>query len=143
MPVHHHSDTPRQAIAGVNGPVFVLGPASDTGVRPVLFIDAKRLPRYTREKRLKDGSIAYYWAVPTWAKRQGCPLAPRALGQDRQAAFIAAEQLNLAFDRWRAKRTTRAKTAIPTRAAGSSGDRQRPSWRPLAALAELTPEPDA
>jgi len=94
MPVHHHSDTPRQAIAGVNGPVFVLGPASDTGVRPVLFIDAKRLPRYTREKRLKDGSIAYYWAVPTWA-------------------------------------------------AGSSGDRQRPSWRPLAALADLTPAPVA
>jgi len=91
MPVHHHSDTPREVAAGLNGPVFVLGPASDTGVRPALFIDAKRLPRYTRAKRLKDGSIAYYWAIPTWAKRQGRPLPPRALGQDRQDAFIAAQ----------------------------------------------------
>jgi hypothetical protein len=142
MHVHRHSDTPREVAAGLNGPVFVLGQASETGVRPALFIDARRLPRYTRQKRLKDGSIAYYWAIPTWAKRQGCALLPHALGQERQGAFISAEQLNLAFDRWRERRKLRDKTPIPTRAAASSGNRQRPSWRPLAALAELTPAPD-
>jgi len=142
MPVHRHSDMPGEVPAGLNGPVFVLGQASETGVRPALFIDARRPPRYTRAKRLKDGSVAYYWAIPTWAKRQGCPLPPRALGQDRHAAFIAAEHLNLAFDRWRKRRKLREKVPIPTRAAASSGNRQRPSWRPLAALAELTPAPD-
>jgi hypothetical protein len=140
MPVHHHSDMPGEVPAGLNGPVFVLGAASETGVRPALFIDARRPPRYTRAKRLKDGSVAYYWAIPTWAKRQGCPLPPRALGQDRHAAFIAAEHLNLAFDRWRDRRKLQMSTPIPTRA-GSSGDRQRPSWRPLMALAELTRAP--
>jgi len=142
MPVHRHSDMPREVAAGLNGPVFVLGQPSETGVRPALFIDSRRLPRYTRQKRLRDGSVAYYWAIPTWAKHQGCPLPPRALGQKRQAAFIAAEQLNLAFDRWRACRKLQEKTPIPTSAAGSSGNRQRPSWRPLAALAELTRAPD-
>ena len=141
--MQHYSDKPRQDIAGFNGPVFVLGPPSRTGVRPALFIDARGLPRYTRQKRLKDGSIAYYWAIPTWAKRQGCALLPHALGQERQDAFIAAEQLNLAFDRWRERRRLQERTPIPTRAAGSSDNRQRPSWRPLAALAELTPAPDA
>ncbi len=140
--MQHHSDKARHAIAGFNGPVFVLGPPSQTGVRPALFIDARVLPRYTRQKRLKDGSIAYYWAIPTWAKHQGCPLPPRALGQDRHAAFIAAEQLNLAFDRWRERTTLQDRTPIPTRVAASSGNRARPSWRPLAALAELTPAPD-
>jgi len=142
MPVHRHSDTPGAVPAGLNGPIFVLGAASETRVRPALFIDARRLPRYTRQKRLKDGSVAYYWAIPTWAKHQGCPLPPRALGQDRHAAFTAAEHLNLALDRWRKRRKLREKVPIPTRAAASSGNRQRPSWRPLAALAELTPAPD-
>jgi len=131
----------REIPAGLNGPVFVLGQASETGVRPALFIDAKRRPRYTRAKRLKDGSVAYYWAIPTWAKRQGCPLPPRALGQDWQDAFIAAEQLNLDFDRWRKRRKLQVSTPIPTRVARSSGDRARPSWQPLAALAELTRAP--
>ena len=125
MPVHRHSDMPRDVAASLSGPVFVLGQASETGVRPALVIDARRLPRYTRRKRLKDGSIAYYWAIPTWAKRQGCPLRPRALGQDRHAAFIAAEHLNLAFDRWRQRRRSHARTLIPTRAPVPSRDRQR------------------
>ncbi len=143
MPVHRHSDTPGAVPAGLNGPVFVLGAASETGVRPALFIDAKRLPRYTRAKRLKDGSVAYYWAIPTWAKRQGCPLPPRALGQDRHAAFIAAEHLNLTFDRWRKRRKLQESMPIPTRSARPSDNRARPSWQPLAALAQLTRAPDA
>jgi len=138
MTIHPHSDTNFKSSSVLSGPAFVLGAPSETGVRPALFIDARRLPRYTRAKRLKDGSVAYYWAIPTWAKRQGCPLPPSALGEDRHAAFIAAEQLNLALDRWRERRKLQAKTPIPTRAAGSTGDRKRPSWRPLVALAELT-----
>jgi len=138
MTIHPHSDKRFQSGSVFSGPAFVLGAPSETGVRPALFIDVRRPPRYTRAKRLKDGSVAYYWAIPTWAKHQGCPLPPRALGQERQAAFIAAEQLNLAFDRWRERRKLQEKTPIPTRAAGSSGNRQRPSWRPLVALAELT-----
>lgn len=142
MTIQRHSDTHFRSGSVFSGPAFVLGAPSETGVRPALFVDARRLPRYTRQKRLKDGSTAYYWAIPTWAKRQGCPLAPHALGRERQAAYLAALQLNLAFDRWRERRKRKGISPIPTKEPVPSGGRRRPSWRPLAALAELTPAPD-
>lgn len=104
---------PSRAMA--NGPLFVLGPPGPSGLRPAVLIDLKRTPRYTRAKKLKSGDTAWYWSIPTWAKRQGCSLKPVALGSDRLAAFAKAEQLNVAFDRWRGMRLKRIDCAIPTR----------------------------
>jgi len=33
-------------------------------------------------RRLKSGAAAYYWVLPTWAKRSGCMLQVEALGPD-------------------------------------------------------------
>jgi len=64
-----HSDESRSAATAFTEPVFVLGPASATGARPATLVDAGQRPRYTSSKLLKDGSVAYYLAIPTWAKR--------------------------------------------------------------------------
>jgi len=64
----------------------------------------KPLPRYTRRKLLADGSWAHFFEPPTWAKKQGCPVAAEALGTDYAAAVSRAEDILLkAFDSWRTK----------------------------------------
>jgi hypothetical protein len=59
------------------------------------------LPRYVRRKPLKGG-WGYFFAPPTWARKDGCPLEPEALGTDYQAAALRAETILLPqFDVWR------------------------------------------
>ena len=53
-------------------------------------------------KRLKTGVVGYYWNVPTWAKRNGCPVAGEALGTDYAVAKQRCDKLlNPQFDAWR------------------------------------------
>jgi hypothetical protein len=58
-------------------------------------------PRYVERKPLKNG-WGYFFKVPTWARRVGCPLKCEALGVDYEAAVHRAEKVLLpAFDSWR------------------------------------------
>jgi len=59
------------------------------------------LPRYTQRKPTKSG-WAYFFGIPTWARKAGCPLQNEALGTDYAAAVSRAETVLLpAFDSWR------------------------------------------
>jgi hypothetical protein len=59
-------------------------------------------PRYVRRTALAGGVWAYYFEIPTWAKRDGCAIDPEALGTDYEAARARAEDVLLpAFDSWR------------------------------------------
>jgi hypothetical protein len=63
---------------------------------------ALRLPRYTERKPLKTGGWGYFFHVPTWAKKAGCPVQNAPLGADYDAAVERAEKLLLpALDEWR------------------------------------------
>jgi hypothetical protein len=58
------------------------------------------LPRYVLRKRLKD-TWGYFFNVPTWARKAGCPVRNEPLGSDYHAAVHRAETvLLLAFDSW-------------------------------------------
>jgi hypothetical protein len=58
-------------------------------------------PRYVERKPLKSG-WGYFFNVPTWARRAGCPISSEALGVDYEAAVTRAEIVLLpAFDSWR------------------------------------------
>ena len=53
------------------------------------------------EKKLSDGSIAYYWQLPTWARKLGCPLRSEALGIDyAEAKRRCDDTLNPHFHAW-------------------------------------------
>jgi hypothetical protein len=59
------------------------------------------LPRYVGRKPLKTG-WGYFFNVPTWARKAGCPIRNEALGTDYNAAVHRAETVLLtAFDSWR------------------------------------------
>jgi hypothetical protein len=59
------------------------------------------LPRYVQRKPLKSG-WAYFFNVPTWARRSGCTVKNEPLGTDYTAAVERAETILLpAFDSWR------------------------------------------
>ncbi len=59
-------------------------------------------PRYMVARRLRSGTTAYYWAIPTWAKQKGCTLNIEALGTDyADAKKRCDELLNPQFDAWR------------------------------------------
>jgi hypothetical protein len=59
------------------------------------------LPRYTRRKRLKDGSLGYSFDVPTWARRKDYPIKNEPLGSEYDSAVQRAERILLpAFDSW-------------------------------------------
>ena len=59
-------------------------------------------PRYMVVRRLKSGAAAYYWVLPTWAKRNGCALQVEALGLDYALAKHRCDEvLNPQFDAWR------------------------------------------
>ena len=49
-------------------------------VRPKAAIPAPKLPRYVQTRKLADGTIAYYWCRPWWARGEDCPLCNEALG---------------------------------------------------------------
>jgi hypothetical protein len=59
-------------------------------------------PKLMVAKRLQNGTIAYYWQPPTWAKTQGCPMVGEALGVDFAEAKDRCDKvLNPQFDAWR------------------------------------------
>jgi len=59
------------------------------------------LPRYVQRKPLKTG-WGYFFNVPMWARKTGCPMKNEALGTDYDAAVVRAETVLLpAFDSWR------------------------------------------
>ena len=58
------------------------------------------LPRYVLRKRLKD-AWGYFFNVPTWARKAGCPVKNEPLGPDYDVAVRRAEMVLLpAFDSW-------------------------------------------
>src|SRR3954469_25577822 len=62
---------------------------------------ALKLPRHVQRKPLKSGARAYFFNIPTKARKAGCPLHNEALGTDYKAAVDRAENVLLpAFDAW-------------------------------------------
>jgi hypothetical protein len=58
-------------------------------------------PRHVEPRRLKSGCLAYYFTIPTKARKAGCPMQNEALGTDYKAAVLRAETVLLpAFDAW-------------------------------------------
>ena len=58
------------------------------------------LPRYVLRKGLKD-TWGYFFNVPTWARKAGCPVKNEPLGPDYDVAVRRAEMVLLpAFDSW-------------------------------------------
>jgi hypothetical protein len=63
---------------------------------------ARLLPRYMLRKPLKNGTWAYFFNLPTWARKAGCQIRNEPLGADFEAAVARAENVLLpAFDAWR------------------------------------------
>src|SRR5689334_10660718 len=61
-------------------------------------------PKLMRGKLLANGSVAYYWDIPSWAKKAGCMLRAEALGTDYGTAKRRCDELlNPQFDCWRLK----------------------------------------
>lgn len=59
-------------------------------------------PKLMVSKRLRSGAVAYYWDIPSWAKKAGCALHSEALGSDYAAAKSRCDGLlNPQFDAWR------------------------------------------
>ncbi len=58
-------------------------------------------PRYMLAKRLRDGSIAYYWSPHKRDYQAGCAMRREALGLDYAAALERAGLLNKHLDSWR------------------------------------------
>jgi hypothetical protein len=58
-------------------------------------------PRYTVERRLKGGRVAYYWTPRRRDLDKGFGIAGEALGDDYAAAIARAEMLNGHLDAWR------------------------------------------
>src|SRR3546814_334883 len=57
-------------------------------------------PRFMRAKRLKDGSTAYYWEVPS--AYPNCKMQGEALGSDYAIAKTRCDELlNPNFNSWR------------------------------------------
>jgi hypothetical protein len=57
------------------------------------------LPRYVLRKPLKAGLWGYFFNLPVWARKAGCPLRNEALGSDYEIAVRRAETILLpAFD---------------------------------------------
>jgi hypothetical protein len=60
------------------------------------------LSRYMLRKPRKDGGWAYFFNVPSWARKAGCPVKAEPLGTDYQAAVLRVETVLLPiFDSWR------------------------------------------
>ena len=65
------------------------------------------LPRYTLRKPLRNGGWAYFFNVPTWARKAGCPISNEPLGIEYQAAVARVENILLpALDAWRSSGAT-------------------------------------
>jgi len=81
------------------------------------------LPRYTIRKPLRSGEWGYFFQVPYWARKKGCPVESEPLEMDYEAAVLRAETVLLpAFDSWRSCGDD-AKPGVgicPARSTGSS-----------------------
>ncbi|MEQ1695121.1 MAG: hypothetical protein ABL901_04695 [Hyphomicrobiaceae bacterium] len=55
------------------------------------------------EKRLRTGTIAYYWAPQTRDRRDGCKINSEPLGSDYGSAIERAKFLNTHLDGWRSR----------------------------------------
>jgi hypothetical protein len=74
---------------------------------------ARPLPRYTLRKALMNSTWAYFFNVPMWARKTGCPIKNEPLGSDYDAAVARAEDVLLpAFDSWRTGGTSDEAPAI-------------------------------
>jgi hypothetical protein len=73
------------------------------------------LPDYTLRKPLAGG-WGYYFNVPSWARKAGCPIGNEALGRDYEAAVRRAENVLLpAFRSWRTGGLSDDKVALPAK----------------------------
>jgi hypothetical protein len=67
------------------------------------------LPRHVIAKPLASGATGFYFNIPSYYRKQGCPVPNEPLGNDYTAACGAggtggrAAALNARFDEWRAK----------------------------------------
>ena len=66
-----------------------------------------------QKKKTVDGSITYWWVVPTKARKAGCPLATEKLGKDEQSALSRATMLNDMLNEWRKGRLAAEKANGP------------------------------
>lgn len=75
------------------------------------------LPRYVQRVPLKSG-WGYFFNVPTWARKAGCPIKNEPLGTDYAAAVKRAETVLLPhFDSWRTGGATdEAQASAPAKA---------------------------
>ena len=89
------------------------------------------LPRYVLRKPIKSG-WAYYFNVPIWARKAGCPVQNEPLGTEYEAAVQRAETVLLpAFDSWRLAAAPTHRWRISPGLAPSTGC--SPSTAPTAA----------
>ena len=59
------------------------------------------LPRYVIRIWSKRSGWNYYWNLPAWARKSGCPVGNETLGTDYEAAVKRAETILLpTFDSW-------------------------------------------
>ncbi len=59
-------------------------------------------PRYMEAKRLSNGAVAYFWNLPTWARKAGVPMRSEPLGNDyAEAKRRCDDLLNPQLDAWR------------------------------------------
>lgn len=61
----------------------------------------KGWPRYMVERRLADGSVAYFWYPTGRDRKAGCAIVGRSLGPDYAQARAIADELNRSLDQWR------------------------------------------
>jgi hypothetical protein len=58
-------------------------------------------PHYMRKKTLKDGTPAWFFEPPTWARKANCPVKAESLGTDEEAAAARVRSLLYpAFRSW-------------------------------------------
>jgi hypothetical protein len=75
---------------------------------------ALSLPRYTLRKPLKNGAWGYFFNVPMWARKAGCPITNEPLGIDYDSAVERAEKVLLkVFDSWRTGGASDEAPAVP------------------------------
>ena len=92
----------------------------------------KGWPRYMDDHRRRAARPAYYWKLPSWAKRAGCPMRSEALGNDYGEAKRRCDDiLNPLLDAWRtrdeAPSPDREAAARHVRLDGRSSTGHRPS----------------
>ncbi len=78
--------------------------------RGLLTLDV-HLPRFVTVRKLASGQTGFYWVVPTYYRKMGCPIPNEPLGNIYAIACGVdgtggkAAALNLLFDEWNGSRT--------------------------------------